>query len=34
MYVYLRAKFEVSTIILTSFKQGGNSPHFYLKTNP
>ena len=34
--VYLRAKFQVSSIILTSFRQGGKitptSPH--LKTNP
>ena len=26
MIVYLRAKFQVSSIILTSFRQGGNSP--------
>ena len=26
MCVYLRAKFEFSSIILTCFKQGGNSP--------
>ena len=37
MDVYLRAKFEDSSIILTSFRQEGNftpSPLPHLKTNP
>ena len=28
MYVYLRAKFEVSSIILTRFQQGGGGGNF------
>ena len=32
MDVYLRAKFEVSSIILTSFRRGDFTPH--LKKNP
>ena len=36
MSVYLRAKFEASSIILTSFRQEGNftPPPTNLKTNP
>ena len=37
MGVYLRAKFEVSSIILTSFRQGGKGnspPPQHLKTTP
>ena len=36
MCVYLRAKFEVSSIILTSFRQGGGKGSFtfpHLKMN-
>ena len=34
MCVYLRVKFEVSSITLTSFRQGGNFTLHHLKTNP
>ena len=34
MDLYLRAKFEVSSLILTSFRQGVILPHPHLKTNP
>ena len=35
MCVYLRTKFEVSSIILTSFRQGGVILRaLHLKTNP
>ena len=34
MGVYLRAKFELSSIIVTSFKTGGNFTAPHLKTNP
>ena len=36
MGVYLRAKFEVSSIVLTRFRQGGGGGNFtppHLKTN-
>ena len=34
MCVYLRTKFQVSSVILTSFRQGGNFTLSYLKTDP
>ena len=37
MDVYLRAQFEVSSVILMSLGRGGNFtpfPHSYLKTKP
>ena len=32
MFVYLRAEFDIASIILTSFRQGV-IPHHHLKTN-
>ena len=34
MSVYLRAKFEVSNVILTGFRQGGNFTHPTSKRTP